>query len=104
MDNISFATAICSGGGIYLYLGQLDNGNYFLTDDDSIDYCLFLNESPYDLEKSLYPEWQDSHKVSEYSGEEALGFNKKMLKWIIDNKPDGNYAECELETRLAKLS
>ena len=104
MDSISFATAICTGGGIYIYLGQLVNGNYFLTDDVSMEYCMFLNESPYDLDKSLYEEWQESYKVGELYGEEALSFNKRMLIWIINNKPDGNYAVGELETRLAKLS
>ncbi len=103
MEIISKATAIYTGGGIYIYYGQLDNGDYFLRDDESPRYCMFLNSDPKDLNVSLYEEWQTKHKVGEYSGEEAIIFNKAVIKWIIENAPEGNYEVSELETRLERL-
>ena len=39
--NINFATAQYTGGGIYIYYGQLENGYYFRADDceDFIEIC-----------------------------------------------------------------
>ncbi len=104
MDNISNATATYTGGGIYIYTGQLDNGDYFLSDDVFLEYCMFLNNDPYPvLDDATTEEWQNQHKIGEYSGKEGLTFNRRVLEWIIKNRPEGNYQVTEIESRLKKL-
>ena len=98
------ATATYSGGGIYIYTGEVDDGSYFLTNDDFYVYVEFLNDDPYkNLDESLNEIWQNAHHLGEYSGSQALEFYKKILRWIIENKPEGNYQVYEIEQRLSKL-
>ena len=102
---ITYANAEYSGGGIYIYYGTLEDGNYFLTDDDSIDYVQLLDTDPSKVfEESLYEEWQSTHRYGDYSGQKAKDFLKDVLSWICDSRPSGNYNVTELESRLAKLS
>ena len=103
--NIAYANAECSGGGIYIYFGALDDGNYFLADDSYMEYVQFLDTDPSKVfDESLYPEWQNNHRIGDYSGQKAKDFLKDVLSWICDSRPSGNYNVTELESRLAKLS
>ncbi len=104
MDNIKNATATYSGGGIYIYTGQLDNGDYFMTNDDFVVYVEFYNADPYkDFDESCNEIWQFEHHVGEYSGQEAYDFVKNIRTWIIQNRPEGNYSVEEIESRLSQM-
>lgn len=104
MEKITRATAIYTGGGIYLYLGQVDSGDYFFTADDYPGYVLFLNEDPENtIDECCNETWQYSHKVGEYTGRDADSFKKSILTWILENLPQGNYTAEELERRLTWL-
>ena len=104
MDKIIKATATYTGGGIYIYTGQLENGDYFMTNDDFLVYVEFYNAVPYeDLEESGNEIWQHEHHLGEYSGQKALDFIKEVLRWIIQKRPEGNYSVGEIEDRLTRL-
>lgn len=66
MLHIKTVEACYTGGGIYMYYGELSNGNWFLTGseckcDGSI---LELDADPADdLDESGNPFWQETHKV-----------------------------------------
>ena len=101
MESIAKATAIYTGGGIYLYVGQLADGTYFLTADDYMDYVLFLDTDPCTcIDDCCYEQWQSHHRIGDYSKEKALAFKKLVLEWVITNAPEGNYQKNEIIDRL----
>lgn len=80
---ITYSTAIYTGGNIWLFHGALDDGNYFLTDDDG--FTLILNADPSaDWDESLYQEWQDAHLVRELFDEERMEFCDEVLDKLTD--------------------
>ena len=95
---IKNATAIYTGGGIYIYHGQLENGNYFRTCDEweSIEIC----DSDTSVEDADYNEFYEEHTVETVTGEAYETFWNEMLQWIIDNNPEGNYLNSDLEDRM----
>ena len=76
--------AVYTGGGIWIFYGELTGGLYFLTGE--YGDTLFLNESPADFDVSLYPDWQEKHTVKILSGETRIRFCLNMLKWL--SKPE----------------
>jgi len=93
---IKEAYAVYTGGNIWLFYGQLENGNYFLTDDNG--WTQILNSNPSDFDESLYEEWQQEHLVRELFYEERIKFCNELLDWILahpDN--DGGITEHEIE-------
>lgn len=102
---IKNATAVCSGGGIYIYYGRLGDGTYFMADDACYEYVGVYNQDPYEhIEESSYETWQKDHIISWHTDDGARQFFKDILSWIIGNKPDGNYLALELEARLSKIN
>ena len=100
---IANATAWYTGGGIYIYTGETTSGDYFMTNDEAEDYVGFYNADTANLDESDYEDWQIAHRIGEYEGQDARDFTRKILEWIITNKPYGNYATGELEIRLSRL-
>lgn len=93
---IKEAFAVYTGGNIWLFYGQLKDGNYFLTDDNGCTQI--LNADPSDFDESLYEEWQQEHLVRELEHEERIKFCNELLDWIFahpDN--DGGITEQEIE-------
>ena len=97
---IKTATAEYTGGGIYVYYGQLQDGNYFRTCDDweTIEIC----DVDTGVEDADYIEFYEEHRVEILVGDKYKSFWNEMIRWIIQNQPDGNYATCELENKLNK--
>lgn len=97
---IDYATAIYTGGGIYIYHGRIANGHYFMLDDDT-DLPAYFDANPDDYwDECTYPDWQDEHLVG--FGEDP-DFKYKVLDYIIKNNPCGNFSIDELEERKADL-
>ena len=91
-----------TGGGIYLYYG-ICGFYYFIADTDEdgvtiVDSSPWETEEPYDT--PLYDEWLTEHFVKNLDGKESLAFCEKMLKWVLANKPDGNYNLSDMENEL----
>ena len=92
------ATAIYTGGNIYIYYGQLSDGNYFRACDDwtGIEIC----NSDTSVDEADYYEFYAEHSIESLGGEEYITFWNEMLLWIIHNAPEGNYSVDELEERV----
>ena len=94
-----------SGGGIYVFIGELANGAYFEADDCNYDVRL-LNGNVFeaDWDTELWDvDWQESHLVADLTEAEALGFFEKMLKWVIKHEPEGNYQVSDMKASLAEI-
>ena len=97
---IKTANACYTGGGIYIYYGELENGNFFRTCDDweSVEFC----DADTSTEEADYYEFYEAHTIESIDGDAYISFWNDMLMWIINNKPDGNYSVVELERRIIK--
>lgn len=95
---IKNATAIYTGGNIYIYYGQLENGLYFRACDDwdFIELC----DSDTSVEDADYIEFYEEHSKGTIAGTEYKTFWNDMLLWIIHNEPNGNYDTYDLEKRM----
>lgn len=104
MARVIEANATYTGGNIYQYTGVLDNGNYFQTWTDYEDYIQELDADPEEnWDDNDDEEWQNEHMVAEHYGPEATEILKEAMKYIIDNKPLGNYSVGEVEDALNSL-
>ena len=95
MENIKRATAIYSGGGIYLYYGELEDGNWLMGDDGN-ECFVIVNTSPLandeTFEESGYLEWQEEHLV-EWIHRRKF---KEVLKSLVDVISKGKtIEECD---------
>ena len=86
-----------TGGGIYVFLGELDK-NYFMAESSNFD-VMILKENPIkeendpEYEEIWYQEWQEKHLVENLEPNEALIFFEEMLKYVLDNS--GPYCNDE---------
>lgn len=100
------ATAEYTGGGIYIYGGQLEDGRYFFTADDYEDYVMILDADPVNNEDACYCDWQEAHLVEELMDEAAMNLWKEILGKAIEALENGermNASASELEERLGNL-
>ena len=98
------ANATYTGGNIYQYTGQFDNGNFFQTWTDYEDYIQELDADPEEnWDDNDDEERQNGHMVTEHYGLGATEIIKEAMKYIIDNKPRGNYSVGEVEDALNSL-
>ena len=92
------ANAEYTGGNIYRYTAQTDNGTW-LVGNSEWDVIYEVNADPDATEDSWYEEWYEEHQVAEHE-DDYLELLTQMLGWIIENEPDGNYAKGEIELYL----
>lgn len=95
-----------TGGGIYVFTGKLDNGNYFLADTSFYDVRILDADPsipvdmPADEALSTYGitsdedawasvDWQEEHLVEDLAPERAKAFMIELLKWIKAHGPNG---------------
>ena len=97
------ATAIYSGGNIYLYYAELEDKNWIIGDGYSF---IIVNASPLEnadvFDESCYPEWQQTHLVKEISDDEHQGILNDIIDAIFAGKIIegwGNFSKVELESR-----
>ena len=101
---IKNATAIYTGGGIYIYYGELQNGLHFRTADEWLYISICDAETgKYDEDgfcDADFEEFYQEHEVDDVQGCDYENFFNDMILWILHNKPDGNYSTDELESRM----
>lgn len=97
---IKHATAIYTGGGIYIYYGELTDGTYFRTCD--MWECIEICNANTGSDEADYEEFYEEHSLRSITDKEYVVFFNDMIRWILENKPEGNYSEYELEERLYK--
>ena len=95
---IKNATAIYTGGNLYIYYGQLTDGNWFRAYDEW--ECIEICDSDTSVEEAYYNEFYEEHKFETLVNEEYETFWNEMLLWIIHNAPEGNYQADDLERRM----
>ncbi len=101
---IKTATACYTGGGIYIYYGQLESGLYFRTCDDS--ETVYICDANTSTEEAEYPEFYEQHTTKELTGETFKEFWNQILLHVINGKPTfdkwSNYQKSDLECRIIK--
>jgi hypothetical protein len=98
---IKNANACYTGGGIYIYYGELENGLFFRACDDweSIEIC----NADTSTEEADFYEFYENHTIESIGGNDYISFWNNMLLWIIHNAPKGNYNASELENRIINI-
>ena len=101
---IKTATACYTGGGIYIYYGQLESGLYFRAWDEC--EAAYICDTDTSTEEAEYNEFYEQHTTAELTGEAFKTFWNQMLLHIIGGKPAfdkwNNYQKSDLERRLIK--
>ena len=85
-----------SGGGIYIFFGNIDNKRFFIADTNCNDVRI-VNKNPIDTEESLEIEWQEKHFIEDLEPDASKKFMKEITDWIIKNNPKGNYITSDIE-------
>ena len=93
MENIKQATAIYSGGGIYLYYAELKNENWIMGNDD---WLIIVNTNPLVDDESDYYEWQMEHLVEEISENDYQKVLNRILETIFDGKTIAEYNNYDI--------
>lgn len=101
---IKTASAVYTGGGIYIYYGELESGLYFRTCDEWESVCICNSDT--EAEEADYSEFFEAHTVEELTGDDFAAFWNLMLSHIIDRKAThgkwSNYDPDELAHRYIK--
>lgn len=97
---IKTVAAHYTGGGIYIFIGQLENGLYFRAWDDC--EAVYICDSDTDTEEAEHAEFYEAHTVEEITGDDFRNFWNAMLFHIINEGKPGNYSRGDLEARIIK--
>ena len=95
---IKNANACYTGGGIYIYYGQLENGLFFRACDDW-DFIELCNADT-STENADYIEFYEEHSKGTIVGKEYEILWNNMILWIMHHAPQGNYNINDLEKRI----
>lgn len=90
MEKITKATAVYSGGNIYLYYAELENKQWIMGNDDwliVVDSNPIANDETF--ENSGYYEWQEEHLVKQIPEKDY----QKVLNNILDTIFNGKSIE-----------
>jgi hypothetical protein len=96
---IKKANAVYTGGGIFIFWGDLEDNKYFMCDDDG--GVIILDSDPTDFDVSLYVEWQEEHLVEylEDNEEERLLFCDSLCDYLMKatKSERGGLSDFEIE-------
>lgn len=96
MARFKSVTAAYTGGNIWLFYGELTDGEYFMTDNEGA--TILLNAPATDFNESL--EWQEEHKIKELLDEsERVAFCDSLAERLLrHNKADdlGGITDSEI--------
>lgn len=94
-----------TGGWIYIFLGELNDGTFFIAESDNYDVRIVdCDPSPtfWDSDGGAsYPEWQEEHLVRDLDVPDKYNFCLKMFKWIKKHNPIGNYSPSDIDMHIA---
>lgn len=101
---IKTASAVYTGGNIYIYYGELESGLFFRTFDDWD--VIYICDSDTESEDADHGEFYEAHTVEEITGDDYKDFWNAMLSHIIDRKPThgrwSNYSSDDMKIRMIK--
>lgn len=83
--------AIYTGGGIWNYMGQIEDGSFFFAMDDTYYDVIWLDADPRKAgEDAWLPEWQEEHKLNESCDcVEVFSFFRNLYRSI----PESEFAD-----------
>ena len=87
--------ATYTGGGIYVFTGELEDGTWFVFSSEDEEITL-LNKDPSNLDESLYWEWMEPHIVG-YTDDTEV---RDVYRWLLDHPMDDNYLPSDIEKLL----
>lgn len=98
-DTVRFKSvaSVYTGGNIWLFYGQLEDGTWFITTDDG--YTAICDASPEDLEESLMPEWDEEHVIRWLEKDERHTFCEALVERLLApayEDLDGGITEQEI--------
>jgi hypothetical protein len=106
MEKITKATAVYSGGNIYLYYAELENKQWIMGNDD---WLIVVDTSPIadgkTYEESNYYEWQEEHLVKQIHEEDFQNVLNNVLDTIFNGKSIkeyDNFSMGDLQDRYKK--
>ena len=97
------ANAEYTGGGIYRFIAQL-NDKRFVLGNSEWDEIYITDEDPNTTEESWYNEWCDKHIMEILKDEKYADMINELIKWILENEPQGNYQAYEIERCMCKTT
>ena len=97
------ANAEYTGGGIYRFTAQL-NDKRFVLGNTEWDEIYITDEDPDATEESWYSEWCDKHIMETLKDEKYADMINELIKWILENEPNGNYQAGEIERFICKTT
>ena len=86
--------AVYTGGGIWLFCGEVSDGNWFFTDDFGCTLILDTNPDT-DWDNCCYDTWQKAHLVKELKGKERIDFANKLINMLYKTNCDMTNVEIE---------
>jgi len=81
LDTLIKASAVYTGGSVWVFYGQTDKKEYFIAESTNRDVSLF-DADPSDLDDSLSCEWQEEHLIRSLDGKEIEEFFKGLGKYL----------------------
>ena len=100
---ITFANACYTGGGVYIYYGNLSDGTFFRTYTD----CGFIEivdvNASVENDEADYVEFYEKHRIGTLINREYSSFFNEILRFIIECQPKGNYLVSDLEKEFVPL-
>ena len=97
------ANACYTGGGIYRFTAQL-NDKRFVLGNSEWDKLYITDEDPDATEESWYNEWCDKHIVETVKDSAYATLMNELIKWILENEPQGNYQAYEIEKFICRTT
>ena len=75
-----------TGGGIYVIVGELENGNFFMHDASFYDTRILTERPDFENDDVWYPEWQEEHLIEDLNTKkDGAFFFLQAYKWIKKN-------------------
>jgi hypothetical protein len=95
--NIKTIKAIYTGGGIWLFCGQVDDKFFMMDDYGCVE--IFDADPLEDFDASGDPKWQKKHLVRELMSVELVKFQDKAIKKLLstDFKERGYITDEEID-------
>ena len=98
VSDFKSVTPIYTGGNIYVFFGQLQDGSYLMS-DSCVFYVRFLSADPLAAgDDAFYEDWQIDHLLRDIEDEEeTLSFVIAMCDWVLQNGDEKGYIDSEIE-------
>lgn len=87
---------VYTGGGIFIFCGMLETGNYFLTDDYGATIITDTDPMPYIEAGTELELWEGPHNLKELIGKKRLAFCKDLIKYMRINPKEHLLTDSEV--------